>query len=320
MRKSFSRKIAAMPLATAVWLGLSFVTPASAADSSTLPVISFSSQTGIETSPSEIRSVWSALQTMGTDKYVGGVIGSFKLDESSMIAAAMAIGASELDNFLKSGSLNASTSGIGGVLTSVMSNAAGINLQSVVGSFTSGGGALSQAAAIMTGTGASASGGICDPSVASDLANQGKQKVDNIVNLGLSKEYGFSQMSDMSKGGSSGFASMGCLDKLFQNSGADILFKPPTMSMLTNMLQNWTCPQVPGVAQQIADAFGSGDRFATASLGGFYPLATYGEANGAQAPSLSLKISDIFGSSFSSVKSVSDNEISKMTDLSSLFK
>lgn len=317
-----SRTIAALPLAAMILLGATALTPASAASSSTLPLIAFSTQTGINASASDVQSTWSALKTMGTDQFVGGVIGNFKLDESSLVAAAMTIGSTELDNFLRSGSLSSSTSGIGSVLSSVMTNAAGIDLSSVVGSFTSGGGAIS-AASLMTGSGATASGGQCDPSVASDLASQGQQKVNDIVNIGMSSEYGFSQMSQMTKGTSGGFASMGCLDKLFQNTGADIMFKPPTMSMLTNMLQNWTCPQVPGVASQIAGAFGSGDRFQTAALGGFFPLSTYGEANDGtkpDAPGLGMKIADAYGTDFASVKTVSSGDISKMTDLGTLFK
>ncbi len=316
-----SRTIAALPLAAMILLGATTLTPA-AASSSTLPLIAFSTQTGINASASDVQSVWSALKTMGTDQYVGGVIGNFKLDESSLVAAAMTIGVSELDNFLRSGSLSSSTSGIGSALSSVMTNAAGIDLSSVVGSFTSGGGAIT-AASLLTGTGATASGGQCDPSIANDLATQGQQKVNDIVNVGMSSEYGFSQMSQMTKGTSGGFASMGCLDKLFQNTGTDIMFKPPTMSMLTNMLQNWTCPQVPGVASQIAGAFGSGDRFQTASLGGFFPLSTYGEANDGtkpNAPGLGQKIEELFGADFASVKSVSNGDISKMTDLGTLFK
>lgn len=317
-----SRNLAALPLAAMILLGATALTPATAASSSTLPLIAFSTQTGINASASDVQSVWSALKTMGTDQYVGGVIGNFKLDESSLVAAAMTIGVSELDNFLRSGTLSSATSDAGSVLSSVMTNAAGIDLSSVVGSFTSGGGATT-AASLLTGGGATASGGQCDPSVASDLASQGQQKVTDIVNVGMSSEYGFSQMSQMTKGTSGGFASMGCLDKLFQNTGTDIMFKPPTMSMLTNMLQNWTCPQVPGVASQIAGAFGSGDRFQTASLGGFFPLSTYGEANDGtkpNSPGLGQKIADAFGADFASVNTVSNSEISKMTDLGTLFK
>lgn len=319
---SIWRKLAALPLAAMILLGGTAVTPTSAASSSTLPLIAFSTQTGINASASDIQSVWSALKTMGTDQFVGGVIGNFKLDESSLVAAAMTIGVSELDNFLRTGTLSSSASGIGSVLSSVMTSAAGIDLSSVVGSFTNGGGALSTTA-LLSGSGAATLGGQCDPAVASDLATQGQQKVNDIVNVGLSSEYGFSQMSQMTSGTSGGFASMGCLDKLFQNTGTDILFKPPTMSMLTNMLQNWTCPQTPGVTEQIANAFGSGDRFQTASLGGFFPLSTYGEANDGskpQAPGLGQKIADLFGSDFASVQSVSNSDISDMTDLGKLFK
>jgi hypothetical protein len=287
-----------------------------------LPTISFATQTGITASTSDIQATWNSLKTMGTDQFVGGVIGNFKLDESSLVAAAMTIGVSELDNFLRTGSLNSSTSDVGSILSSVMSKAAGIDISSVVGSFTNGGGSLTSAS-LLSGSGATASGGQCDPTIATELATQGQQKVDDIVKVGTSSEYGFSQMSEMTGSGATGsFASLGCLDKLFQNSGADILFKPPTMGMLTNMLQNWTCPKIPGVADQIAGAFGSGDRFQTGALGGFFPLSTFGESNdgSSEPPGLGTAIASAFGEKFASTTTIGSSQISEMTDLNSLFK
>ena len=303
-------------------LGTSALSPASAA-SSTLPTIAFNTQTGIDATSADIQNTWTALQTMGTDQFVGGVIGGFKIDESSLIAAALSIGSTELDNFLRSGNLTSAIPNAGEVLSKAMTSGAGIDLSSMVGSFTSGGGTLTTAS-LLSGGGVGMSGGQCDPSVASDLANQGMQKVNDTVSIGMSSEYGFSKMADVTgSGASGGFASMGCLDKLFQNTGTDILFKPPTMGQLTNMLQNWTCPQVPGVADQIAGAFGNTDRFQTASLGGFFPLTTYGEANDGmkpQAPGLGTGIAELFGDSFASNTTPGASDIADMTSLGKLFK
>ncbi|NTF17548.1 hypothetical protein G6L37_03995 [Agrobacterium rubi] len=320
---SVLKNIAFLPLAAVMLLGATALTPAHAASSSTLPTIAFNTQTGIDASAADIQNTWTALQTMGTDKFVGGVIGGFKLDESSLIAAAMSIGSTELDNFLRSGSLNSAIPNVGDVLSNVMTSGAGIDLSSVVGSFTNGGGSLTSAS-LLSGGGVGTAGGQCDPSVASDLANQGLQKVTDTVSIGMSSEYGFSKMAEMTgSGASGGFASMGCLDKLFQNTGTDIMFKPPTMGQLTNMLQNWTCPKVPGVASQIAGAFGNNDRFQTASLGGFFPLTTYGEANDGlkpQAPGLGNGIAALFGDAFASTTTPKASDIAEMTSLGSLFK
>jgi len=316
------KKLIPLQLAAVILLSATALTPAEAASSSTLPTIAFSTQTGINTNQSEIQSTWNALQTMGTTQYLGGVIGNFKLDESSLIAAAMTIGASELDNFLRTGALASAIPNVGDVLSKAMSSASGIDLSSMTGSFTGGGGSLTSAA-LLSGSGVAAAGGQCDPSVAADLASQGQQKVNDIVSVGLSSEYGFSQMSQMTKGATGGFASMGCLDKLFQNTGTDILFKPPTMGQLTNMIQNWTCPKVPGVEQQIADAFGSGERFQTAALGGFFPLSTYGEANDGsapKAPGLGSTTEQLYGQGFSSSQPLKGGEIAELTDLSKLFR
>lgn len=316
--KTMLRRIAYASLAS-ILIGATALSPAHAA-SSTLPTIAFSTQTGIDATSSDIQNTWTALQTMGTDKFLGGMIGGFKLDESSLIAAALSIGSSELDNFLRSGNLSSSIPNVGDVLSKVMTSASGIDLSSMVGSFTSGGGNLTTAS-LLSGGGAGAAGGQCDPSVAGDLATQGLKKVNDTVSIGMSSEYGFSQMAKMTGSGSTGsFASMGCLDKLFQNTGVDILFKPPTMGQLTNMLQNWTCPKVPGIGEQIAGAFGSNDRFQTASLGGFFPLSTYGEANDGGKNGLGNGIAGMFSAAFANSETPKASQIAEMTDIGKLFK
>lgn len=298
-------------------------TTAVAASSSTLPTINFSTATGLNTSAADIQSAWNQLQTMGTTQYLGGMIGGFKLDESSMIAAALSIGVTEFDSFLRTGQLPSSLGNVGALLSSTMSNSAGIDLSSIVGSYTAGGGSINTTSILNT-SGVSAAGGSCDPGVAADLASQGSEYVNDIVNVGMSDSYGFSQMSSLTSGGATGgFASMGCLDKLFQNTGTDILFKPPTMGMLTSMLQNWTCPEIPGVAEQIAGAFGDGSRFQTAEAGGFFPLVTFGEANDGEAPKapgMGSTISQAFGANFAKVATPSSGELANMTSLSTLFR
>jgi hypothetical protein len=320
MARKNSRLLAA---AATIMLLASAASPALAASSTTLPTINFSTATGLNASTSDIQSTWQQLKDMGTTQYLGGMIGGFKLDESSMVAAALSIGVTEFDNFLKTGQLSSAMGGAGSLLSSVMSGGSGIDLSSIVGSFTAGGGAIN-ATSILNTAGVTAAGGVCDPSVAADLATQGSSYVSDIVKVGQSDSYGFSKMSSLSSGGSTGgFASMGCLDKLFQNSGTDILFKPPTMGMLTSMLQNWTCPQVPGVAQQIASAFGDGSRFQTAGAGGFFPLLSFGEANDSTSPKMTgmgSTISNFFGSGFATTKSVSSGDVASMTSLSTLFK
>lgn len=309
--------------AAALMLLASTATPGLAASSTTLPTINFSTATGLNATTSDIQSAWKQLSDMGTTQYLGGMIGGFKLDESSMVAAALSIGATEFDNFLRTGQLSSSLGNMGSVLSSAMSSGAGLDISSIVGSFTGGGGAIS-AASVLGTSGVSASGGLCSPSVAAALASQGEQYVNDIVNVGQSDSYGFSRMGSLTGGGATGgFASMGCLDKLFQNTGTDILFKPPTMGMLTSMLQNWTCPQVPGVAQQIAGAFGDGSRFKTAEAGGFFPLSSFGEANDGtrpNAPGMGSTIAEFFGSRFASVERPSSGDVANMTSLNTLFK
>lgn len=288
-----------------------------------LSLSAFQRETGIRADEGTIQQTWTALQAMGTDKYVGGMLGGLKLDESSLIAGALSIGASELDNLLGGGGLLTSALGAGGDVLGRMTSASGIDLSYLTGSFTAGGGGSASAASMLSG--ASSGDGACDSSVASALASGGQQHVEKIVNAAMSGEYGFSKIGDLAGQGSggSGFASLGCLDKLFQNAGSDIMFKPPSLGSLTNSLQNWVCGQSKSVADQVAGAFGSGDIFQTASLGGFYPSKTFGEANSGapnRNPGTGQSPETTFGSSFADFESASNDETSKSSSILSLYR
>ena len=251
--------------------------PALAAASNPIAITNFTSGSGLNTSETEVQQTWSALKALGTDSYLGGMIGNFKLDESSLIAGALSIGATELDNFLKTGSLSVSSSGLGSLLSKAMSGGAGIDLSYLTGSFTAGGGSLdglpfSTTGSLTSTAGGASAAGQCDTSVAAKQVAVGIQGVNNVVNSAMSDSYGFSQNSAL--GGStenSGFAARGCLDKLFQNAGSDILFKPPSLGSLTTMLQGWSCDKAVSVADQITGQFGDMSNFNTTSMGGFFP-------------------------------------------------
>ncbi len=210
----------------------------------------------------------------------------------------MTIGSTELDNFLRSGSLSSSTSGIGSVLSSVMTSAK--RHRSFIGRrqlHQRRRCDLSRVASDGVGC-TTASGGQCDPSVANDLASQGQQKVNDIVNVDMSSEYGFSQMSQMTKGTSGGFASMGCLDKLFQNSKRGHHVQAADDVDADEHAAELDVPAGSGVASQISGRVrrrGSSSR--PPSLGGFFPLSTYGEANDGtkpDAPELSVESGGCF--------------------------
>lgn len=300
-----------------------FSAPASAGGA--LSLAAFNRQTGMNADAGQIQQTWSALQAMGTTKFLGGMLGGLKLDESSMLAGAMSIGASEFDNLLNGGGLGSSSSGTGQELLGRMTSASGLDLSYLTGSFTSGGGGTTSISSLLTGGGASSGSGECDPSVASALASGGKKHVDNIVTAASSQQYGFSKVGDLTgtSGTGSGFAALGCLDKLFQNAGSDIMFKPPSLGSLTTQLQNWVCGQAESVQDQVAGAFGSGEIFQTAGIGGFFPSKTFGEANdGApnNRPGLGQSSDLTFGSSFADFGTSDDNKIAQASDLQRLMK
>lgn len=316
-----SARMIAIPALLAASL-LAGAMPASA--EGTLSLAAFRRETGINADAATIQQAWSSLQAMGTTKYVGGMLGGLKLDESSLIAGALSIGASELDNLLGGAGIASSVTGAGSEVLGRMTSASGINLSYLTGSFTAGGGGAASTSSMLTG--ASSGTGACDTSVASALASGGQAHVEKIVNAAMSGEYGFSKMNDLSNGnggGGSGFASLGCLDKLFQNAGSDIMFKPPSLGSLTNSLQNWVCGQSKSVSEQVAGAFGSGDIFKTASLGGFFPSKTFGEAgvgNPVGLPGIGQDPATTFGGAFAAFDSPSQDQISKSANIMNLYK
>lgn len=309
-------------LASSFMLAASSFSPAQAA-SSTLPSIMFQDSTGLNYSNQEIQTTWNALKTMGTDSFLGGMIGSFKLDEASLIAGALSIGATEFDNFLRTGSLGSITSDISALLSNNMLKAAGTNLSSLVGSFTAGGGSAS-GVFNATSVSAAASGGQCDPAVANNLVNIGKKHVEMMRSASMEGDHSFSKLSSLAgnQGTGSGFASLGCLDKLFQNAGSDILFKPPSLGNLMSQLQNWTCPKTPGVSDQVMNGFGNLDIFDTQGMGGFFPHKVFGEANDGPVtpkPGLGNDPQKVFGTDFGWT-SADSTQLAKITDLKKLFR
>jgi hypothetical protein len=299
------------------------VLPSQAASSS-LSSIMFQDSTGLNYSNEQIQSTWNAMKTMGTDSFLGGMIGSFKLDEASLIAGALSIGATEFDNFLRTGSLGSITSDISNLLSNNMLKASGTNLSSLVGSFTSGGGTTSGVFSA-TSVSAAASGGQCDPSVANDLVNIGKKHVEMMRGAAMDGDYSISKLNSLSgsQGTGSGFASLGCLDKLFQNAGSDVLFKPPSLGNLMSQLQNWTCPKVPGVNDQVMKAFGNLEIFNTQGMGGFFGHKVFGEANDGPVtpqPGLGNDPKKVFGADFGWEAAGNSTQVAKLTDLKKLFQ
>lgn len=311
-------------IALASFIALASGSPSFAAASNPIAITNFTSGSGLNVSEADVQKTWSALKALGTDSYLGGMIGNFKLDEASLIAGALSVGATELDNFLKTGSLSVSSSGLGSMLSNAMSGAAGTDLSYLTGSFTGGGGSpnglpFTTIGSLSTTSGGASAAGQCDPSVASKQVAVGIQNVNDVVNAAMSDSYGFSQNSALgSQTQNSGFAARGCLDKLFQNAGSDVLFKPPSLGSLTTMLQGWSCDEAVSVADQITGQFGDMSNFNTASMGGFFPSGVFGEANdgaGAVRPGIGNTLSEVFGETFNEKNGKAEARLSSLASV-----
>nr|WP_250808002.1 hypothetical protein [Neorhizobium tomejilense] len=323
MMNRFTRTIFAAALA--LMATVSSASAVMAAMSDPLAITKFTSGSGLGASESDVQNAWNSIKALGTDSFLGGLIGNFKLDESSMIAGALAIGATEFDNFLKSGKLSISSTGLGELLSSAMTGGAGVDMSYLTGSFTPGGGSLNGLPFTTTGSlstvsgGASASGQ-CDAGVASKQVAVGLQGVNNVVSAAMNDSYGFSQNSALSgQTQNSGFAQRGCLDKLFQNAGSDILFKPPSLGTLTSMLQGWSCDQAKSIAQQVTGQFGDMSQFNTSSMGGFFPSGVFGEANDNNGlpvqPGIGNSLTDVFGKTFDEKNGTADSSLSTLASV-----
>ncbi|WP_310622379.1 hypothetical protein [Flexibacterium corallicola] len=257
----------------------------------------FSRLTGLETSRSEMNKVWSQLSTMGTTAFSGGKIGSFQLDEASLLAGAMSIGATEFDKFLRTGSLSFPSSELGKELSSIMSNAVGLDISAVAGRFTTGGGSTNFGDGSYSRISNNQSPATqntdpsCDPGVAQQLSDLSQKHVDQIVTAAQSSQVGFSKISAMKTSKGSGFAANGCLDKLFTMPSIDVLFKPPSITSLANTMQNWTCNDAVTVAQQVASS--ALPNMSGAGIGGYDPFKGFAAQTGSADQLLSIANLDV---------------------------
>ena len=309
-------------------LGILASVPADAAQRDPLKIAKFNDKSGLDATEAEVQETWTALKAMGTTEFVGGTIGNFRLDESAMVAGAMAIGVTEFDNYLRTGTLATSSSNSGAQMTTAMTSSSGLDLSYLIGSFLSGGtsptgSALGSILGLLTTTGATAAGQ-CDPAIAAKQVAVGIGGVNTVVTAGLSPTLGFSQNSAI--GGSTtstGFATTSCLDNLFQNAGANILFTPPSLGSLMTSLQGWSCPMAVSVAAQVMGQWGDMSMLNTASMGGFFPAGTFGEANESTSapfqPGIGNLLSLVFGTTFSPTETTATAD-SSLSSINSVFK
>ncbi|MGH0003716.1 hypothetical protein ACQU0X_26875 [Pseudovibrio ascidiaceicola] len=281
-------------------------------------LLRFQDLTEMAVSSTDLQKTWSDLATLGTTKFLGGAIGNFKLDEASMLAGSLVLGSLEFDNFLKSGALPFGQSNLASDLNAAMSSAAGINMSSIVGSHTAGGGNMQGGPTNITQSAMQAANDepeACDPEVAQALVDAANAHVDQITKAALSEEYGFSKMSSVTTKTGSGFGAKSCLDTLFTNIGVDILFKPPSMDQIMSKVTSWACDEVMSVADQVTGQLPGG--FETASLGGFFPVQMQSEAMG-DSPGLFPGKSS--SKNWNSQRPTQTNPVTISTDFGSLFE
>ena len=93
----------------------------------------------------------------------------------------------------------------------------------------------------------------CSPYVQASLSEQGQQYVAEITNASISEETGFSTIkSNNGEINTGGFASLGCLEKLFLNFNISTFFNPPNFSSMASRLENWNCKDALDVISQIS--------------------------------------------------------------------
>ncbi len=209
-------------------------------------VTQFNNATGLRTSPESIRQTWRVLLQMKTTDYLGGQFVDVSLTQSAMIAGAIALGGIEFDNLLRTGEIPDAYKISMNTLLNVMKSATGIDLAGVIETSS-----LSPAvnlAPTPTRTGSvipqseNISGSSCSPYAQTALNEQGKQYVAEMTNASITKGTGFSTIKTKTGNNyTGGFASLGCLDRLFFNFSITPFFNPPNYSSLTSSLADWNC-------------------------------------------------------------------------------
>ena len=221
-------------------------------------VTQFNNVTGLRASPESIRHTWRVLEQMKTTEYIDRQFIDVHLTHSAMIAGAIAFGAIEFDNILRTGEIPDSYNISMNTLLNVMKSAAEIDLAAVFETSS-----LSPAVNLAptlartepnTLNSENVSSSSCSPYVQATLNEQGKHYVSEVTNASITAGTGFSTIK--TKTGNNyvgGFASLGCLERLFINFSIIPFFNPPDYSSLITNLENWNCEAALDVLSQFTN-------------------------------------------------------------------
>jgi hypothetical protein len=243
------------------------------------------------------RDNWSALQTMGTTKWIGASLGGRTVDAGSLLGASRVAGASELDRWLNTG--EASSTEVAQQMSSALSSGTGLDVKLITGNFAGNDAwngqldASSLASALGTsigGAGGGGGGGYCDQGIDKAQNANAQRYVNAMQSIATSGDYGFSQnggkpVQSGSPSGS-GYFSGGCLEQLMQGS-RDLLFRPPGLSGLLSQLGGMFggggggagggaagCAAAPSVMSQVTKSMPQS--IFSGGNGGFLPAAAFG--------------------------------------------
>ena len=221
-------------------------------------VTQFNNATGLRASPDSIRQTWQVLLQMKTTDYLDGRFVNVRLTQSAMIAGAIALGGIEFDNLLRTGEIPDAYKISMNTLLNVMKSARGIDLTAVIETSS-----LSPAVNLaptpartesVTSQSEIVSVSSCSPYVQTALNEQGKQYVVAMTNASITKGTGFSTIKTKTGNNyTGGFASLGCLERLFLNFSITPFFNPPDYSSLITNLENWNCEAALDVISQFTN-------------------------------------------------------------------
>ena len=242
-----------------IWLALTLtiaVTSTSSSFAFEWNVAQFNQATNLRASPESIRQVWHQLVLLETTDYLGGRFDRVSLTPSTMIAGAIAFGSIEFDNLIRLGEIPSAYESSISQLLNTMKSAETIDLTSVLNASSQNpefdlAPIPARTAPIVERT-EIISSDACSPYVQTSLTEQGQQYVAEITNASISDETGFSTIkSNNGEINTGGFASLGCLEKLFLNFNVTTFFNPPGFSSMISRLENWDCMDALDVISQI---------------------------------------------------------------------
>jgi hypothetical protein len=241
---------------------------------------------------------YNQLMGAGGSQYIGQTYDGLVLNQSALVECSYVLGGSGCANALANGT-------VPNQVLQRMQAAEPYDSSSITGQATSAGGGSIPGGIGNSGPTGSALGLYCNPAVAQALVNiaaakvQGDLAVASYPQTGFTMLNGGSVLQQAGLGGTSGsgtssgsgsgglftvggpgsFRTTSCLNNLLSGSGLSVIFSPPSLQAIENMLMSAVCQGIQSMFSQMLAPLQQ-SLYQSANLGGFFPGMAMGSIGG----------------------------------------